>query len=286
MRLARFVPLLALLLPACVGVPSPLAPNLHGSVGVPHLGVQTEAEELPRAGSSFTRFRPTGTHHWGVPRLVRAIARAADAVTQRQPGGVQLVVGDLSGRFGGKIPGHNSHRTGRDVDLLLYVTTPSGVPIKSPGFVRIDSDGLGRVPGSGKFVRFDVAREWELVRALLQNPEIGVQFMFMSRPLEALLIDYALARGEPLELVHRAQTVLLQPTDSLPHDDHLHLRVTCSPEELASGCSGGGPYWDWLPPPAPATPLDSAELALIAEDDPWVNDAVLSGVPLQGDGGV
>jgi penicillin-insensitive murein endopeptidase len=257
-----------LLLSACVGVPSPLAPGLHGTVGVPHLGVQTEGVELPVRGDGFVRFRPTGRNHWGAPRLVRAIERAARSVSERFPGGPPLVVGDLSARYGGKIPGHNSHRTGRDVDLLYFVTTPSGAPIASPGFVQLEADGLGYVRDSGQYIRFDVERQWELVKALLSNEEIGIQFLFASRKLEALLIDYALARGEPLELLHRAQTVLIQPTDSLPHDDHMHLRIACAPEEAVSGCTGGGPYWDWLPKPAPALPLDDGILSLIAADDP------------------
>jgi penicillin-insensitive murein endopeptidase len=272
MSLVRSVLALSLALAGCVGVPSPLAPNLHGSVGVPHLGVQTEAVQLPPSGDGYTRFRPFGRHYWGVPRLVHAIASASERVRERAPGGAPLVVGDLSARFGGKISGHNSHRSGRDVDLLYYVTTPSGASIPSPGFVRIESDGLGSDPETGDFVRFDVARQWELVRALIEDPEVGVQFLFMSRILEALVIDYALARGEPLELVHRAQTVLLQPTDSLPHDDHMHLRVSCAPEEFVSGCTGGGPYWDWLPSVAPAPALDNAQLSLIAADDPWLNE--------------
>jgi penicillin-insensitive murein endopeptidase len=95
-----------------------------------------------------------------------------------------------------------------------------------------------------------------------------VQFLFISRPLEALIVDYARARGEPLELIYRAQTVMLQPGDSLPHDDHLHVRIACSPEEIRGGCSGGGPYWEWLPPLPSAEVLTTAELDAIAADDP------------------
>ncbi len=35
-----------------------------------------------------------------------------------------------------------SHRTGHDADILLFVTTLSGAPVPSPGFVRFDTDGL------------------------------------------------------------------------------------------------------------------------------------------------
>jgi penicillin-insensitive murein endopeptidase len=62
---------------------------------------------------------------------------------------------------------------------------------------------------------------------------------------------------------------MLQPGDSLPHDDHLHLRIACSPDEIQSGCSGGGPYWEWLPALPQETPaLDRALLEQIADDEP------------------
>ena len=61
---------------------------------------------------------------------------------------------------------------------------------------------------------------------------------------------------------------MLQPQDSLPHDDHLHLRIACSPEEIQAGCSGGGPYWEWLPPVPLGQELSDALLEEIARDEP------------------
>jgi penicillin-insensitive murein DD-endopeptidase len=260
---------LAPLLISCVGVPSPLAPGLRGTVGVPHLGVLTDAVELPVRGVGYQRYRVLGKHYWGLPRLVRTVEAAAGYVARVRPGGAPLLVGDLSARYGGKIQGHNSHRSGRDVDLLYYVTTPRGVPIASRGFTPIDGDTLGFVPETGEYVRLDLPRQWELVTFLITSPDVGVQFLFMSRSIEALLIEYALSRGEPLEVIDRAQTVLLQPTDSMPHDDHMHLRIACAPDEGVTGCSGGGPYWQWLPKPESPLPVDTALLAQIARDDPW-----------------
>ena len=253
----------------CVGTPTPLAPSFSGSIGVPSNGVQTGAEELPRRGEGFVRYRPRSPFYWGNPRLVRAIQRAAASVAGALPGGAPLVVGDLSAKHGGKIPGHRSHRTGRDADLLWYVTTPSGAPVPTPGFVRIGSDGLANVDGADevRFVRLDVERQWLLVRELLTAEDTLVQFLFMSREIEALLIDYARARGEPLELVWRAETVMLQPGDSTPHDDHVHVRLACTPEESVLGCEGGGPYWEWLPA-LPTLASLRLELERIARHDP------------------
>jgi penicillin-insensitive murein DD-endopeptidase len=259
--------LLGLLLAGCFSAPTPLAPGLGGSVGMPNLGVQTGAVELPASGRGFQRYRPQGKNHWGRPRLVSTLARVAAEIEQELPGGT-LVIGDLGAKTGGQIPGHASHRSGRDVDLLFYALTPAGAAVPSPGFVRYEADGLAVVPDADDYVRLDVPREWLLVKKLVSDRELGVQFLFISRPLEALLMDYARARGEPLELQYRAQTVMLQPGDSLPHDDHLHLRIACSPEEIQAGCSGGGPYWDWLPALPPSRELDQALLEAIAADDP------------------
>jgi penicillin-insensitive murein endopeptidase len=172
------------------------------------------------------------------------------------------VVGDLSARYGGKVSRHTSHRSGRDVDLLWYLTTVEGAPVQSAHFVQLGSDGLGLMP-SGRYVRLDVPRQWLLVRSLLGS--LAVQWMFVSNTVEALLIDHALASGEDAELIWRAQSVLQEPPDSLPHDDHLHLRIACSPAASVQGCAGGGPYWSWLPAPPEPVSFDELAAAELAE---------------------
>ena len=252
----------------CFNTPTPLAPGLHGTVGVPNRGVLTESQELPVRGPGFVRYRPMSSHYFGSPRLVRALQNAAADVRRLAPGGAPLSIGDLSAKTGGRIPGHDSHRSGRDVDLLILVTTPAGASVQSPGFVRFEGDGLARVDGTSDYVRIDIERQWLLLRSLLTSPEIDVQFMFVCHELEALLIDHARALGEPDALVWQAETVMLEPSDSLRHDDHVHLRIACAPDEGVAGCSGGGPRWQWLPPTEPVRLLEARDWAQIGRDDP------------------
>jgi penicillin-insensitive murein endopeptidase len=262
---------------SCLGTPTPLAPGLGGSVGWPHHGVQTGAVELPEVGLGFVRYRKVGGYNWGQPSLVRAVQSAAERVQEALPGGGPLVVGDLSARGGGQVSRHASHRSGRDVDLLWYVTTPEGAPIENAHFVALGADGLGRDPDvEGGYVRLDVAREWLLIKSLLSSrpaqapasseggldQRIDVQWMFASRGVEALLIDYALASAEDPELIWRAENVLQEPAEALPHDDHLHLRIACSPEASVQGCASGDPSWSWLPAPPALPDGDDLEAAL------------------------
>jgi penicillin-insensitive murein endopeptidase len=115
-------------------------------------------------------------------------------------------------------------------------------------------------------VRVDLKRQWLLIKTLLSDENARVQLMLCSRDVEALLIDYARARGEPDAIVWQAEMVLIEPGDSLPHDDHIHLRIACTPEESVAGCAGGGPYWEWLP----ALPAlsDGSWLKELASDAP------------------
>lgn len=252
----------------CMEMPTPLAPGLSGSVGVPHNGVLTDSAELPKHGRGYVRFRPSSSVYFGLPRLVRAIERAAQLTAEQLPPGAPLVVGDLSAETGGRIPRHNSHRTGRDVDFLFFLKSPRGVPLANPGFFPLDADGLVPLP-DGRYGVLDVERQWFFLRSLLLDREIDVQFLFMSKQLEARLIEYALAKGEDLELVWHAETVMLQPGDSLPHADHVHMRIACKPEETVAGCSGGGPHWPWLEPiPELESPLDRL-LSQIRRTDPF-----------------
>src|SRR5262249_8853288 len=239
--------------------------GIRGSIGVPHEGMISNAKALPKQGEGYSLLRSNG-RNWGNPRLVAAIQEAARAVARERPGGARLMVGDMSGRFGGQASGHRSHRTGRDADLLIFVTTPSGHSIASPGFPRFGPDGLAELE-KGKYARIDLEREWLLIKALVTSREANVQWLFFARWLEALVIEYARARGEDEELIWQAESVLLQPGDSGAHDDHLHLPIACTPGEAVAGCLGGGPYWPWLPGlPQLATPPDEELFRAIAGD--------------------
>ena len=196
-------------------------------------------------------------------RLVSSatLERAAQAVV-RERGGPPLVIGDLSVRHGGHLPEHMSHRTGHDADLLLFVTTLSGAPVQSPGFVRFDADGLAWDDVHGRFLRFDVARTWLLVKALVEDDDARVEWIFLSRPLQGLLTEWARARGEPAETLLRAERVMLQPgPPAETHDDHLHVRTGCDVAELERGCEPTGPARPWIDA---ANQSESSHLATLA----------------------
>jgi len=243
--LLLFASINGLLTAGCLGSPTPLAPHLRGSIGLPHRGTLTDAAALPDRGDGFTRFRKDAVK-WGMPRLVRTIERAARTVREAHPGTPPLVVGDLSMRHGGQTDRHRSHRTGRDVDLVFYALTPDGRPVQAPGFTRYGADALGKPEKGTRWLRFDVARQWTLVKALVLAPEANVQWIFIARWLEAMVAEWAIAKGEDPEVVWQAEVVMKQPGDAAPHDDHLHVRLACTPDEAVAGCEGG-PRWSWMP---------------------------------------
>lgn len=211
---------------------------------MPHRGVLTASAELPSEGEGHKWLRQDDRHH-GLPRFVQAIERAAAAVARARPG-AKLMVGDLSIRTGGRLLPHFSHRTGRDADLLLYMTTLDGAPVESPGFVHVGPDGLAWDEKGKRFLRFDVERTWLLVKTLVEDPEARVQWVFANRKVEAMLLEWARARGESGETLARAMDVLLEPHPGGAHDDHVHVRTACAPTELAAGCEHTGPRRAWI----------------------------------------
>ncbi|MFO0677401.1 MAG: penicillin-insensitive murein endopeptidase [Polyangiaceae bacterium] len=245
----------------CARVPSPLTPNVAGSVGLPHRGVLTGAERMPSSGPGF-RFLRDDDRHFATPRFARVLARAASRVDSLRPGAT-LVLGDLSRKDGGRLLPHLSHRSGRDADLVFYATTVDGAPVVAPDFVHYGRDGLAWDPSKKRFLRLDVEREWLLVKTLLEDPEAEVQWLFVSRDVRALLLEWAVARGEPTETLYRAAESMVQPEPGGVHDDHVHVRVACSREEWERGCERSGPLRPWSTSgPAFEEPPSDEELAL------------------------
>src|SRR5262249_35491875 len=155
-----------------------------------------------------------------------ALVRSARAVLRELPGGT-LGIADLSPRGGGATIKHKSHENGRDVDLIYFAVDERGRPLRpADAMIQYGPDGVSRpwgkehpedpAPQSGWQPtprRFDVARNWLMVRALLDDPEVEVQWIFIAEPLRQLLLDHARQRGEPEDVVERAEWVLHRPTD-------------------------------------------------------------------------
>jgi penicillin-insensitive murein endopeptidase len=169
------------------------------------------------------RYLPGRPHHHGTEELVGLIRRSASAVARAFPGS-RLTVGDLSDDDGGPIGHHASHQSGRDVDLAFYVMDERGRPRLADDYISFN--GRGR-PIAGGALRFDVARNWALVAALLDDPAVRVEHVFVSNPLRTLLLEHGRTIGSRAMLMVRARLVLHQPMRALPHSNHFHVRIAC-----------------------------------------------------------
>ena len=168
---------------------------------------------------------------WGLPILVRMIERAARAVAKRYPGSV-LNVGDISRKQGGEIGGHHSHESGRDADIGFYVADAKGSPMDTRSFFKFEASlATKQMPGA----RFDVARNWLLIQHMLTDPAARVSHIFIAEPLRQSLLAHARSQGVSRALLNRAAVVMMQPSGSLPHDDHIHVRISC-PQSMAGEC--------------------------------------------------
>jgi len=177
---------------------------------------------------------------FGTAALVEALARAARHVAERHPGSV-LWSGDLAAEHGGTLPPHKSHASGRDVDLAFYLDDAAGAPAESGGMSWVSSDGR-----TAAGLTFSAARNWALVEALLRDPAVQVQWIFVASHLEAMLLAAAREAGADALLIERAARVLQEPGDSSPHGDHFHVRVYCGEAERLEGCLDAPPFHPWI----------------------------------------
>jgi len=130
----------------------------------------------------------------------------------------------LSKAGGGELEHHASHESGRDADVGFYVKGASGRPVQSDDMVAFRGDGSAQAwPGA----RFDDARNWALVEALLSDNHGSVSHIFVARPIRDRLLSFAAKVGASGAVRARAAEVLVQPRGALPHDDHFHVRIAC-----------------------------------------------------------
>jgi penicillin-insensitive murein DD-endopeptidase len=223
------------------------------SLGYPWAGQLVRGMRLRE--SSYVRYVSSeytpGGHFYGTWQLVQLIERAARRVAVRLPGS-RLSVGELSNKEGGDIGGHGSHESGRDADIGFFMKTSDGRPFTTGiAFAQFAADGRG--VGTNAALRFDDARNWELVSKLVDDADARVQYIFVARQIRARLLREAARRKASAEIIARASAVLVQPAHGNPHGSHFHVRIYCPPADRPV-CLDVGPYWPWYPG-APASPL-------------------------------
>lgn len=157
---------------------------------------------------------------YGRPWALDLTLRSICEMRRRNPGIGNVVVGDFSGRVGGQLARHLSHKTGRDVDLSYFAKNRENARY----FIKVNRKTI------------DVKRSWELVRALLDTRQ--VEYIFMDWTLQKVLYEHALSEGVKKEELNRifqypagrrVRTGIIRWARG--HDDHIHVRFKCPKDD-------------------------------------------------------
>jgi murein endopeptidase len=192
-------------------------PGALGSMswGLPNGGALFNGVQLP--DSPFWKLTDP-EHAWGTRESIDFVAHAITRVNQDFTDTPMLYVGDFSGRSGGRLRPHQSHQSGRDVDLGFYYST--GVA----WYKRANARNLDR------------ARTWALLETFLT--EARVEYVFMDRSIQTLLQEYALAQGEDpqwlarvFEGPHNRDAIVRHRWG---HATHMHVRFENPTAELTA----------------------------------------------------
>lgn len=217
---------------------SPTHGRLEGGVHLPNKpGVILRNERSPNPGGGF-----------GTVELVQALVRAAERVAAEHPG-AELVVNDIALEHGGEIEHHGSHESGRDVDVLFYYRHAKGGAVFPAKGIPVEPDGTGydygdlADPKDDVKVRIDLARSWAFVAALIEDGHVELQRIFLVEHVRDMLLKEAEKRKAKPSTIARFADLTCQP--STPHDDHFHIRVYCTPEDIAAGCEDSQPIYPW-----------------------------------------
>ncbi len=184
------------------------------SIGKPSRGTLAHAERLrPNPGFAIREL----SRAYGTLETTQWLSEGVDAVREQLPGGPRIAVHDLSKRRGGRLRGHRSHQSGRDVDLSYYQRRCGSRPCP---FRRLNPEQL------------DLARQWALLRHWLERDEL--EYVFMDYGLSRAVYRYARRHGAtrnqlsrwfqyPRGRRHRLGII----RHYRGHRDHLHVRFVC-----------------------------------------------------------
>ncbi|MBS2014181.1 MAG: penicillin-insensitive murein endopeptidase [Deltaproteobacteria bacterium] len=177
------------------------------SIGHAHGGVLVAGVQMP-AGANWELVSPSLS--WGTQETVDALAHAIDAVAAKFPSTPKAFIGNISGKYGGHLPPHVSHQSGRDVDLGYY-----------------HLEGHHRWYATATSANLDRARTWHLVRTLIADSDVDLVLMDLG--VQRIMKAYAREIGEDpawLDQIFQVGGKSSRPVifHAKGHATHLHVR--------------------------------------------------------------
>ncbi len=217
----------------------------HDSVscGSTNRGALSDAAVMPVEGPGFIMAEPWRSREtrYGTHELVNLIQRSAKKVARLHKGS-KLSVADMSLESGGPIAMHRSHQNGRDVDLVYYAMDAEGAPFYPDSHMAYYTRrGMANYAQSPAFIKniperyFDLKRNWALVNEFISDPDVDVERIFVSPRIKRWLLAYAKEVGTDEELLKKAARILHAPRAVKGHNDHMHVRIACSADDIEQG---------------------------------------------------
>jgi murein endopeptidase len=197
-------------------------PIVGQSIGRPQTGYLVSGKHMPANPKLYYLRRPERA--WGTSYTVEHLVRAIRQVHRRFPRLPPLAIGDISGRHGGRISLHGSHRSGRDADIGFYFRKPPrGYP---KAFAVATADNL------------DFNATWALISTLCKTAADasagGVERVYMTYGTQAIFYRLARQHHVPREQLEwfqyphgrRADHGIIRHEPG--HEEHFHVRFHCA----------------------------------------------------------
>lgn len=209
------------------------------SVGPPDKAKLLHPAELPLKGYGYRLDSPDRKTNFGTDEMVYGLMILGAEMADRLGEDGGFAVQDISGVDGGKLSPHIHHQGGRDVDIGFFICDEKGQPQGN----RLQAFGKDGKAKSGN-LRFDLARNWLYVCLMIDSPYLGenIKFILVAEWIKDLLVNHAEEQlkkvrhpGEYDYLKKHIQTAKRVLHVKNDHDDHFHLSLKCTREDMKEG---------------------------------------------------
>ena len=218
------------------------------SIGDTRDGYMINGQPLP-SPSLIIRQHPVQYERgliYGTQNLIKVLMDTAQTMQKKFPGTI-MYMGNMGAREGGDIPYSISHNSGRDADIGFYYTDEKGKFFHPNHLYKINRNLQTRTE-EGKTLTFDLEKNTTLVETLLTHPKINLQFIFLAKYIRNAVQKELVRRGASEDLLNRFEQVVQAQA---AHNDHFHIRIYCSNEDICAGCIDKSLIHEWQEDPVP-----------------------------------